>query len=225
MDNPISGQAIQAISIYIRDDIMPSFAKACTMKPDEIWSFRNKIHQLRYHLIKLKLNSNAALNEIQAMLDLSKNLWQLVLEDQANARESQEYKKARTMNAKAEVITQIEEFLSGEDTLKDVLINSFAFNLNWKANTVWVDSAKRAHKTSVKNYTIDLQDQIWSFISESASENATLQKSVEVGKRLEAIIQIISSEQLSADLQVALACRIYLALIQLRMGLLLHIFQ
>ena len=51
----------------------------------------------------------------------------------------------RTFSAEAEGITNIEELLSGEDSLRDVLINSVAFMLNWKANTIWVDpSAKRA---------------------------------------------------------------------------------
>jgi hypothetical protein len=242
--------SIQDLNLYLRDEILPSFAAACTMNSEEIWKFRNKVHQLRYYLIKAdsanssnssdssnssnSSNSSQAettqtvLNQIQAILDLAKSLWQLTSDSQASLMELQEYKKARAMNAKSEALVELEEFLSGEDTLKDVLINSVAFSLNWKANTVWVNSAKRAHSSSAKSYLIDLQDQLWSFISDSSKsslEEMSLQKSVAVGKRLESLVQLISSGQFSTEVQVALSCRIYLVLIQLRLGGLLSVLS
>ena len=66
----------------------------------------------------------------------------------------------------------LRSFISGEDSFRDVLINSAAFMLNWKANTIWVDSAKRARTAMAKNYILEIQDRIWQFIKESTPETA-----------------------------------------------------
>jgi hypothetical protein len=126
----------------------------------------------------------------------------------------------RTFSAEAEGITNIEELLSGEDNLRDVLINSAAFMLNWKANTIWVDSAKRARTAMAKNYMLEIQDRIWQFIKESTPETVDddLDKATQVRERADELLAVIRASDLPTEGQVTLLMQIYTLLLRLQMG-------
>ena len=126
----------------------------------------------------------------------------------------------RTFSAEAEGITNIEELLSGEDSLRDVLINSVAFMLNWKANTIWVDSAKRARTAMAKNYMLEIQDRIWQFIKESTTETEEddLEKAEQVRERADRLLAVIHASDLPTEAQVTLLMQIYTLLLRLQLG-------
>ena len=112
-----------------------------------------------------------------------------------------DFTRVRTFSAEAEGITNLEELLSGEDTLRDVIINSIAFMLNWKANTIWVDSAKKARTAMAKNYMLEIQDRIWQFIKESTpeTEEDDLEKAEQVRERADRLLAVIYASDLPTE--------------------------
>ena len=134
-------------------------------------TFGGQLHSLHYSCIRAQI-PRAVCDHVDVLLSTSADLWHLIAENELMLKNLKAYTRVRTFSAEAEGITNIEELLSGEDSLRDVLINSAAFMLNWKANTIWVDSAKRARTAMAKNYILEIQDRIWQFIKESAPETA-----------------------------------------------------
>ena len=131
-----------------------------------------------------------------------------------------DFKRVRTFSAEAEGITNLEELISGEDTLRDVVINSIAFMLNWKANTIWVDSAKKARTAMAKNYMLEIQDRIWQFIKESTpeTEEDDLEKAEQVRERADKLLAVIYASDLPTEAQVTLLMQIYTLLLRLQLG-------
>jgi hypothetical protein len=154
------------------------------------------------------------------LLSTSSDLWYLIAENELMLKNLKEYTRVRTFSAEAEGITNIEELLSGEDNLRDVLINSAAFMLNWKANTIWVDSAKRARTAMAKNYILEIQDRIWQFIKETAPEMAEddLDKAAQVRERADELLTVIHASDLPTEGQVTLLMQIYTLLLRLQLG-------
>lgn len=156
----------------------------------------------------------------EVLLSTSADFWHLIADNELMLKNLKEYTRVRTFSAEAEGITNIEELLSGEDSLRDVLINSAAFMLNWKANTIWVDSAKRARTAMAKNYLLEIQDRIWQFIKESTPETTEddLDKAAQVRERADELLTVIDTSDLPTEGQVTLLMQIYMLLLRLQLG-------
>ncbi len=213
-------RTIPALLDQIRGDILPHIARASTMQTTEsLQDFRSQLHSLHYACIRAQIPS-AVCNRIEILLSTSADFWHLIAENELMLKNLKEYTRVRTFSAEAEGITDIEELLSGEDSFRDVLMNSVAFMLNWKANTIWVDAAKRARTAMAKNYTLEIQDRIWQFIKESTPETAEddLDKAAQVRERADRLLAVIHASDLPIEGQVTLLMQIYTLLLRLQLG-------
>ena len=138
-----------------------------------------------------------------------------------------DFTRVRTFSAEAEGITNLEELISGEDSLRDVIINSIAFMLNWKANTIWVDSAKKARTVMAKNYMLEIQDRIWQFIKETTqdTEQMDLEQAAKVRDRAEKFVEFIHVSDLTTEAQVTLLMQIYTMLLRFQLGQLIVLLE
>ena len=141
--------------------------------------------------------------QVEVLLSTSASFWNLISENEFLMTNLKDFTRVRTFSAEAEGITNIEELISGEDSLRDVLINSIAFMLNWKANTIWVDSAKKARTAMTKNYMLEIQDRIWQYIKESnkQADPIDLEQSEQIRERAEKFLQLIQVSELTTDAQ------------------------
>jgi hypothetical protein len=157
---------------------------------------------------------------VEVLLSTSADFWRLIADNELVLTNLKDFRRVRTFSAEAEGITNLEELISGEDTLRDVIINSIAFMLNWKANTIWVDSAKKARTAMTKNYMLEIQDRIWQFIKESQqkTEPIDLTQSERIRERAEKFMQIIQVGELTTEAQVALLMQIYNMLLRFQLG-------
>ena len=128
--------------------------------------FRNRLHSIHNFCLRAQASDEIS-NQVEVLLSTSASFWHLITENELILTNLKDFTRVRTFSAEAEGITNLEELISGEDTLRDVIINSIAFMLNWKANTIWVDTAKKARTAMTKNYMLEIQDRIWQFIKES----------------------------------------------------------
>ena len=204
----------------IQRELLPHIVRSSTLQTTEsLQHFRSQLHSLHYSCLRGQIPSSVC-DRVEVLLSTSADLWHLIAENELMLKNLKEYTRVRTFSAEAEGITNIEELLSGEDNLRDVLINSAAFMLNWKANTIWVDSAKRARTAMAKNYILEIQDRIWQFIKETAPEMAEddLDKAAQVRERADELLTIIHASDLPTEGQVTLLMQIYTLLLRLQLG-------
>ena len=220
LKNMNAERTIPALLNQIRSQLLPHIVGTSTMQTTEsLQNFRSQLHSLHYSCIRAQIPV-AVCNRVEVLLSTSADFWHLIAENELMLKNLKEYTRVRTFSAEAEGVTNIEELLSGEDSLRDVLINSVAFMLNWKANTIWVDSAKRARTAMAKNYTLEIQDRIWQFIKESVPETAEddFDKATQVRERAERLLTVIHASDLPTEAQVTLLMQIYTLLLRLQLG-------
>ena len=212
-------RSIPTLLNQIREDVLPSIAHPSELQTTEsLQDLRSRLHSLHYYCIRSQIPGPVC-NRVETLLSTSSDLWHLIAENELMLKNLKEYTRVRTFSAEAEGITNVEELLSGEDTLRDVLINSIAFMLNWKANTIWVDSAKRARTAMAKNYMLEIQDRIWQFIKESTVEtDDDLEKAEEIRQRADRLLAVIHASDLPTEAQVTLLMQIYTLLLRLQLG-------
>ena len=204
----------------IREELLPHIAYASESQTTEsLQRFRSRLHSLHYYCVRTQI-SDTVCNRLEVLLSTSADFWRLIAENEVLLTNMKDFRRVRTFSAEAEGITNLEELLSGEDTLRDVIINSIAFMLNWKANTIWVDSAKKARTAMAKNYMLEIQDRIWQFIKESTAETEEddLEKAEQVRERADRLLAVIHASDLPTEAQVTLLMQIYTLLLRLQLG-------
>ncbi|MDE0469596.1 MAG: hypothetical protein OYL97_21320 [Candidatus Poribacteria bacterium] len=204
----------------IREEFLPHIAYASKIQTTEsLQHFRSRLHSLHYYCVRTQI-SDTVCNRLEVLLSTSADFWRLIAENEVLLTNMKDFRRVRTFSAEAEGITNLEELLSGEDTLRDVIINSIAFMLNWKANTIWVDSAKKARTAMAKNYMLEIQDRIWQFIKESTAETEEddLEKAEQVRERADRLLAVIHASDLPTEAQVTLLMQIYTLLLRLQLG-------
>lgn len=213
-------QTVPTLLNQIREELLPHIAYASEIQTTEsLQRFRSQLHSLHYYCVRIQI-SDTVCNRLEVLLSTSADFWRLIAENKVLLTNMKDFRRVRTFSAEAEGITNLEELLSGEDTLRDVIINSIAFMLNWKANTIWVDSAKKARTAMAKNYMLEIQDRIWQFIKESTAETEEddLEKAEQVRERADRLLGVIHASDLPTEAQVTLLMQIYTLLLRLQLG-------
>ena len=204
----------------IREELLPHVAGSSEMQTTEnLQLFRSRLHSLHYYCVRAQI-PDLVCNRVEVLLSTSADFWRLIADNELVLTNLKDFRRVRTFSAEAEGITNLEELLSGEDTLRDVVINSVAFMLNWKANTIWVDSAKKARTAMAKNYMLEIQDRLWQFIKESTpeTEEDDWEKAEEVRDRADKLLAVIYASDLPTEAQVTLLMQIYTLLLRLQLG-------
>ena len=204
----------------IREELLPQIARSSEIQTTEsLQLFRSQLHSLHYYCVRAQ-TPEAVCNRVEVLLSTSADFWRLIADNELVLTNLKDFTRVRTFSAEAEGITNLEELISGEDTLRDVVINSIAFMLNWKANTIWVDSAKKARTAMAKNYMLEIQDRLWQFIKESTpeTEEADWEKAEEVRDRADKLLAVIYASDLPTEAQVTLLMQIYTLLLRLQLG-------
>jgi len=204
----------------IREELLPNIARSSEIQTTEsLQLFRSQLHSLHYYCVRAQIPDTVC-NRVEVLLSTSADFWRLIAENEVLLTNMKDFTRVRTFSAEAEGITNLEELLSGEDTLRDVVINSIAFMLNWKANTIWVDSAKKARTAMAKNYMLEIQDRLWQFIKESTpeTEEEDWEKVEEVRDRADKLLAVIYASDLPTEAQVTLLMQIYTLLLRLQLG-------
>ena len=204
----------------IREELLPQIARSSEIQTAEsLQFFRSQLHSLHYYCVRAQIPDTVC-NRLEVLLSTSADFWRLIADNALVLTNLKDFRRVRTFSAEAEGITNLEELISGEDTLRDVIINSIAFMLNWKANTIWVDSAKKARTAMAKNYMLEIQDRIWQFIKESTAETEEddLEKAEQVRERADKLLAVIYASDLPTEAQVTLLMQIYTLLLRLQLG-------
>lgn len=218
--------AINELLNQIRQNLLPQVASLKEFQTaNGLHIFRSRLHGIHNFCLRAEM-PDAVNKQVEVLLTTSASFWHLISENEQLLTNLKDFTRVRTFSAEAEGLTNLEELLSGEESFRDVVINSIAFMLNWKANTIWVDSAKKARTAMTKNYMLEIQDRIWQFIKESQhqQESINFEKSEQIRERTEKFIQLIQVGELTTEAQVTLLMQIYTMLLRFQLGqLIIHI--
>lgn len=212
--------AINELLNQIRQNLLPQVASLKEFQTaNGLHLFRSRLHSIHNFCLRAEMPPDVN-NQVEVLLTTSASFWHLISDNELLLTNLKDFTRVRTFSAEAEGLTNLEELISGEDSLRDVIINSIAFMLNWKANTIWVNSAKKARTAMTKNYTLEIQDRIWQFIKESQQQKEPIdvEKSEEIRVRTEKFIQLIQVGELPIEAQVTLLMQIYTMLLRFQLG-------
>ena len=211
------------IITYIRQNIVPIVAEQEEPPTlDQVWRFRSQLHGLDLLIIQTNLSVNLA-RTVESMLCTSEALWNLISENEETVTNLKEYSRVRALSAEAEGLTNLEELISGEDTIRDVIINSIAFMLNWKSNTIWIDSAKRSRQSLANSYFLEIQNRIWEFLKIGAQQTTEidLDRTNQIREKTENCIHLIRESEVTVETQIAMLLQIYTLILRLQLGTLI----
>ena len=218
-----TGRVASDIITYIRQNIVPIVAEQEDPPTlDQVWRFRSQIHGLDLLIIQTNLPASLA-HMVESMLSTSEALWNLISENEETVTNLKEYSRVRSLAAEAEGLTNLEELISGEDTIRDVIINSIAFMLNWKSNTIWVNSAKRSRQTLANSYFLEIQNRILEFLKIGAQQTSEvdLNRINQIREKTENCIHLIRESEVTIEAQIAMLLQIYTLILRLQLGTLI----
>lgn len=213
-------RAANDIIDFIRQHILRHATKPAERQTTEnIWALRSHLHALHHYFMRSSLPTDLPAH-VESMLATSSGFWKLLSDNEVTLMNLKDYSNVRTLSAEAEGLVNLEELISGEETLRDVIINGIAFMLNWKSNTLWIDSAKRARRAMTQNYMLEIQDRIWQFVKEGADSTGEidLARANQIRQRAEDFSRMIQESTLTVEVQVVLLMQIYSLLIRLQLG-------
>jgi len=207
---------------FIKNNITKIIVEpALSQTPEIICLFRDRLHVLHHYCLQSSISENIQL-QVEEILDTSGIFWRLLSENLANLNNLADYARVRILGAEAEGLTNLEEIISGEDTMRDIMINSVAFYLNWLSNSIWIDSAKKDRVGLVKSYYVELQDKIWKFIKDNTkNQDLPLERIIKIGKQTELLMRTFNNNSLSSDIQLAFQIQLFVLILRLQTGKLL----
>lgn len=207
---------------YIKSNITKRIAQpALSQMPQSVWELRGKLHILHHYCLRSSISEKIE-KQVEEILDTSATFWRLLSDNLENLDNITDYTKVRSLAAEAEGLKNLEEILSGEESMRDIMINSIAFYLNWRSNSLWVESAKKARAGLTKSYFVELQDEVWKFVKDNTeNNNLSLEKNHEVGKRIDMLMQSFYNSKFSPDTQLAFQIQLFVLILRLQIGKLL----
>jgi len=202
---------------HVKNEVLTAVpARIDQLSSENVEVLRDKLHVLHYYCLQKGIDSGIV-NRLEAALDTSRGFWDL-LEDNANTlADLSETYKMRLLDLGSGVLTELEEIISGEESFRDIIINSVAILLAWKSDTVWVDMAKEDIRLVPKGHMVRLRDELWQFIGESSQngDELTLAKAAEIGSKMNLLLQSVSSNDMPVVMRVMLLSQIYIMLLRL----------
>ncbi len=220
-------EIVEEVADHIKKEVLTSLpARIDQLSSENVEVLRSKLHILHYYCLQKGIDSDVT-TTLEAMLETSQGFWELLEDNAKTLSDLKETFKMRWLDLSAGVLTELEEIVSGEESVRDVIINSIAIMLAWKADTVWVDMAKVDRRSVSKNHVLKLRDELWQFIS-AASRNGddlTLEKAADIDEKMNLLLQSMTADDMPVAVHVVLLSQIYILLMRLNIGQILTKLQ
>lgn len=214
----IDTQVIAEVLDYIKKEILaklPNNVEQFT--PENVDIFIDNLHVLRYFCQKKGFETKVN-DRIDNLIEISNGLWELLDANTNTFMYLKEMYKIRGLDLTSSLIGQYEEVTSGEETLRDFILETIATYLGWKSDTIWVDVAKIDHLAPPKNHIRRIRDELWRIIGESENGNhVNIEKASEISEKMRMLLQLMISDDFPAVGRVLLISNIYTLLLRLEL--------
>jgi hypothetical protein len=220
-------QVAESVTDHIKKEILAAVpARIDQLSSENVEILRSKLHILHYYCLQKGCNADIT-RGLEATLETSQGFWELLASNASALADLNETYKMRWLDLGSGVLTELEEIISGEESFRDVIVNSIAILLAWKADTVWVDMAKEDRKEVPKVHMMRLEDELWKFICEASrnGSDVTLEKAAEIGEKMSLLLQFMTGDNMPVAMHVMLLSQIYILLLRLNLGKTLMILE
>lgn len=215
------------ITEYIKNNIVPKIPSEIEQfTPDNIDELINSIYALRYYCSQKGINSGIA-GRFDNIIETCQGLWELLELNTNTFMYLTEMYKIRRLDLVANLIGQYEEVTSGEESFRDFVLNSIATYLLWKSDTIWVDVAKIDHYAPSKNHVRELRGELWKLLDDlpKNGDQIDLAKAVDIGKKMNMLLNLIISEETPVAMSALLLSTIYVVILRLEFDKTVTIIQ
>lgn len=205
---------------HIKQEVLTVLpAKLDQLSSENVESFRNKLRVLHYYCLQKGVGTHIT-DALEATMETSWGFWEFLEDNEKTLTDLNETYKMRLYDLGSGVISELEEIISGEESFRDVIVNSIAILLGWKADTIWVDMAKEDQRQVPRLHIARLRDELWRFISESSRNGGemTLSKASEISDKMHLLLKYLASDDMPMVMRIMMLSQIYILLIRLRMG-------
>ena len=187
------------------------------LTPEDVDALLNNLYVLRYYCSQKRFDSDV-ISRIGGVIEICQALWELLDSNINTFTYLKEMHKVRGLDLTANVLGQYEETSSGEDTLRDVILNSIGTFLFWKSDTIWVDVAKIDYLAPSKVHTRKIREEFWRIINESPQNGnqVTLEKASEIGEKMNLLLNFTVSDEIPAVGRALLLSTMYTLLLRLQ---------
>lgn len=216
----LNSQIAEEVANHIKKEILTAVpARIDQLNGENVELLCSKLHVLHYYCLQRGLDSDIT-NRLEAMLETSQGFWQLLDASVNTLADLQETHKMRWLDLGSGVLTEVEEIVSGEESFRDVVVNSIAILLGWMSDTVWVDMAEEDRWRVPKAHMLRLKDELWRFISEPSQNGSevTLEKAVGIGEKMNHLLQLIAGDDIPVAGRVILLSQVYILLLRLNIS-------
>lgn len=226
MEN-LDPQLARELTNHVKNNILAEVPEQIDqLNSDSIDNFRNKLHILQYYCTQRELDSDIV-NRLNNLLETSRKFWELMEDNASTLADLGDTYKMRWLSLTSALLSELEEIVSGEESFRDIVVNSIAIMLGWKSDTVWVDMAKEDHRLLSKSHLVKLRDELWQFIGESSATGSemTLKKATEIGEKMNLLLQFVAADDLPVVARIMLLSQVYILLLKLNIGKILVILD
>jgi len=212
-------------SISLKDrlhELRMSDIQDCMTK-ERIWEKMNRLHTLYDFCVhsagtgkplKKPTYPDELEEQLSGLLDIARNLYELLEEFQDTVKAAEFNKVARMLGTGSDLVSMFEEFYTGEDPLKDVLLNTVPFVLSRLEETAYIKSAEEGFRTLFQRHTLNLYERFWKLARERsvAKSGYSYEESLEIGKRMDDFRRTLSDRGLDRQLRFVLHVILYMVL-------------
>jgi len=187
---------------------------------------RDRLHVLHYYCLQRELDPDIT-NRLESILETSRGFWKLLEDNVSTLADLKETHKMRWLSLSSGLLMELEEIMSGEESFRDIMVNSIAIILGWKSDTVWVEMAKEEQRLASKAHLVRLRDELWQFIGESTRNGSeiTLEKATDISEKMNLLLGFIAGDDLPILARVMLLSQVYILLLRLNIGKILMILE
>ena len=203
---------------YVKKEVLTKIPTEIEyLTAENVDALLSNLYVLRYYCFQKGFDPNVT-DRLNNVIEISQDLWELLDSNSNTFMYLKEMYKIRGFDLAANLLGQYEETTSGEDTLRDVILNSIGTFLFWKSDTIWVDVAKIDYLAPSKVHTRKIREEFWRIINESPQNGnqVTLEKASEIGEKMNLLLNFTVSDEIPAVGRALLLSTMYTLLLRLQ---------
>lgn len=142
---------------------------------ENIWELRGDLQVLKNYIIQnTKTKDGIELADINALLEVSGNLYNFLLNIKGSITSADYNKLARFFNASGDTLSELEELLTKEDIrIHELIMEGLAVLLNFTGNTAYITSALEGCETHIMTNSMIVHDKLWVLVHNYKKDTST----------------------------------------------------
>lgn len=223
----LDSQTAKKIIDYVKKEVLTAVPERIDqLNSEAVEVLRGRFYVLHYYCLQRGFERDIT-SRLEALLETSQGFWELLDNNASTLADLEDTHKMRWLSLSSAILTELEEIMSGEESFRDVIVNSVAIILGWKSDTVWVGMAEEDQRLVSRAYLVKLRGELWQFIGDSSANGGemTLEKAAEIGEKMNLLLKFIAGDDLPVVARIMLLSQIYILLLRLNIGKILVILE